>query len=201
MIPTQYYEYEFVSPEGLFALIREELKSYFDTGAVDDVLFPKWMDRCLKLLTKGTLSIEHVMLNIEQSSAKLPANFDSVREVWGATCLTNTYTLPTSIYETISTKITPTYDACQDCDPCVPDTVAVTYKTNTNVSYDYQIIALLKPANLNAKSFCGTNCINLGSQCTDEYDIRNGKLITNFTSGSVYLVYYGYKHDENGYQL
>ena len=35
---SYYYKYDFVSPEPLYATVKEELKSYFDTGAVDDLI-------------------------------------------------------------------------------------------------------------------------------------------------------------------
>ena len=47
---SYYYKYDFVSPEGSFATIKEEFKSYFDTGAIDDLLFPTYANKCLQKL-------------------------------------------------------------------------------------------------------------------------------------------------------
>lgn len=45
---SYYYKYTFTSPESIYSLVKEEFKSYFDTGAVDDLLFPTYLDKCLK---------------------------------------------------------------------------------------------------------------------------------------------------------
>ena len=53
---SNYYKYPFESPEPLYAKIKLELKSYFDTGAVDDLLFPVYIKYCLDKL--GRLSYD-----------------------------------------------------------------------------------------------------------------------------------------------
>ena len=54
---SYYYKYNFVSPEPVYATVKEELKSYFDTGAVDDLLFPTYLDKALKKLGRTTFVI------------------------------------------------------------------------------------------------------------------------------------------------
>jgi hypothetical protein len=39
----------------LYATVKEELKSYFDTGAVDDLLFPTYVNKCLSNLVKQVI--------------------------------------------------------------------------------------------------------------------------------------------------
>ena len=60
-----YYKYNFISPEPIYATVKEELKSYFDTGAVDDLLFPTYLDKCLKKLGRATYVISEQVLFIE----------------------------------------------------------------------------------------------------------------------------------------
>ena len=79
---SYYYKYNFVSPEPLYATVKEELKSYFDTGAVDDLLFPTYLDKCLKKLGRTTYVISEQVLFIEDFEARLPDNFHAVREAW-----------------------------------------------------------------------------------------------------------------------
>src|SRR6187551_2839464 len=79
---SYYYKYNFASPEPIFAIIKEELKSYFDTGAVDDLLFPTYLDKCLKKLGRTTYTIVPVILDICNFEARLPDNFHAVREAW-----------------------------------------------------------------------------------------------------------------------
>src|SRR5688500_6997628 len=77
-----YYKYKFVSPEPTYALVKEELKSYFDAGAVDDLLYPTYVNKCLSHLGKGTYSLTEQLLYIEDYQARLPDNFYAVREAW-----------------------------------------------------------------------------------------------------------------------
>jgi hypothetical protein len=54
---SYYYKYNFVSPEPVYSTVKEELKSYFDTGAIDDLLFPTYLDKALKKLGRTTFVI------------------------------------------------------------------------------------------------------------------------------------------------
>jgi hypothetical protein len=69
---SYFYKYEFVSPESVFATVKEEFKSYFDTGAVDDLLFPTYLDKCLKKLGRATYTITPVILDVCDFEARLP---------------------------------------------------------------------------------------------------------------------------------
>lgn len=198
---SSYYQYPFISPESLFATIKEELSSYFETGVMDDNLFPRWTSEALKKLSKSSLKVEHEVLFVEGYQAKLPSGFHSVKEAWGVTCLSDTMLLPEATYENVTRNITPEYDRCSPCDPCLPDLVRVTYKTKSTVTYDYKITTLLKPGNVNAITQCGTDCLNIGSKSYEEFDIRGNKIVTNFENGTIYLIYYSENYDDNGFQL
>jgi len=79
---SYYYKYQFISPESVYAIVREELKSYFDTGAVDDLMFPTYLNKCLNKLGKSSYAISETVLHIENFEARLPDNFRAVREPW-----------------------------------------------------------------------------------------------------------------------
>ena len=79
---SYYYKYNFVSPEPIFATVKEELKSYFDSGAVDDLMFPSYVNKCLSHLGKGSYNIVEQVLYIEDYQVRLPDNFYAVREAW-----------------------------------------------------------------------------------------------------------------------
>ena len=64
-----YYKYNFISPEPTYALIQEELKSYFDSGAVDSVLFESWTDKCLRKLGKSSYYITSTVLHLDNFEA------------------------------------------------------------------------------------------------------------------------------------
>lgn len=82
---SYYYKYNFVSPEPVFAIVQEELKSYFDSGAIDSLMFNTYLNKCLNKLGKGSYNIVPTILYIEGYEARLPDNFYSVREAWLST--------------------------------------------------------------------------------------------------------------------
>jgi hypothetical protein len=82
---SYYYKYNFTSPEIVYSTIKEEFKSYFDTGAIDDLMFPTYLDKCLRKLGRTTYVISETVLFIEDFQARLPDNFYAVREAWFCT--------------------------------------------------------------------------------------------------------------------
>lgn len=82
---SYYYQYSFVSPSPIYATVKEELKSYFDTGAIDDLMFPTYLNKCLEKLGQATYHISEEALVIEDFQARLPDNFYAVREAWMCT--------------------------------------------------------------------------------------------------------------------
>ena len=54
---SYYYNYNFISPEGVFAIISEEFKSYMDTGAIDNLMFSTYVDKCLSKLGRSSYNI------------------------------------------------------------------------------------------------------------------------------------------------
>lgn len=70
-----YYRYNFISPEPIYSIVKEELKSYFDTGAVDDLMFPTYLDKCLQKMGRSSYVIAEQTLDISGYEARLPDNF------------------------------------------------------------------------------------------------------------------------------
>lgn len=195
---SNYYQYNFISPEPLFAEVKEELKSYFDTGVVDDLLFPVWTKKCLRKLKRGTLPIRDTVLYLDDYSAKLPKDFKYVREAW--VCTT---TAPVSIrkpgafYSQTISLLNPSNDRCEPtCGPCRPLVTELIYKTTTDEIYTQKISYLLKPGNANAILHCGNGCPNIGAQSNETFDIRDGHFHTTFREGDVYLTYYAEDRDD-----
>jgi hypothetical protein len=216
---SYYYKYQFVSPEPLFATVKEELKSYFDTGAVDDLMFPTYLDKCLRKLGKATYVIKEDVLHIEDFQARLPDNFYAVREAWLCTEIDGyPYRSANSFYSQAASQdtiqVSPVISGDKPCnnpdcvDPncngaeCMPLLIQAVYKTNNEVNVKYTKQYLLNPGNISTKSNCSLDCINYGSSAADSFDIRDNKFTTNFRKGTVYLVFYATEYDEeNGIQL
>lgn len=201
MKPSYYYKYNFISPEPLFARIKEELGSYFRTGVIDDVLFPTYVDDCLRNLGRSSYQIVPHVLKVEDYTAKLPKDFIFAREVWLTTSADRNYTMPNSCYEQSTCRVTPYTDRCEPCDNCAPSEIRVTYKTTGTIIQRFNCHYLLKPGNINSFDNCSVDSPNRNSLADETFDIRDGKIITNFPTGTLYLTYYAKEYDDNDNQL
>lgn len=167
---SYYYQYDFVSPEPVYSTVKEELKSYFDTGAVDDLLFPTYLDKCLKKLGRATYVISEQALEIYDFEARLPDNFYAVREAWMCTAVHgDPYQSPNSFYSQAFTSttiqvspITTNDGSCTNpdcanvgCDgECMPELIQTVYKTNNSAVNLYTKDYLLQPGNISARKNC-----------------------------------------------
>jgi len=165
---SYYYRYNFTSPEIVYSTVKEELKSYFDTGAVDDLMFPTYLDKCLRKLGRATYVIAEDILNIEDFEARLPDNFFAVREAWLCTEIpAYPYQSANSFYSQAASEttiqvspITTDQTPCPNCmdaecpGTCMPDLIQTVYKTNNQVARSYRHQYLLKPGNISARSHC-----------------------------------------------
>lgn len=202
MKASYYYKYNFVSPEPLYGEIKEELKSYFQTGVIDDVLFPKYTEDCLKRLGRSSYKIEQNIFQLEDFETTLPDNFEAVRELWLITPHEQSYRMPNSCYEQATIRL----DAERDdrCNPgqfCAPTEIKATFKTTGRVIQRFHCHHLLKPGNVHAKDQCSLDSYNIGVEALETFEVRGRKLYTNFPEGTLFMVYYVKEVDENEFQL
>ena len=217
---SYYYKYNFVSPEPIYAIVSEELKSYMDTGAVDNLLFPTYLDKCLQKLGRSSYIITTTVLHIENYEARLPDNFFAVREAWMCSEIPLTsYQDANSFYSQAesSTTIqvspltiggTPCNNTqCQNpqCDgTCMPELIQAVYKTNHTTPRAYRRNFLLKPGNISNDKNCNLEYNREyipHSSSLDSFDIRDNKFVTNFKQGVVHLLMYATEYDEIGNQM
>ena len=228
---SYYYKYNFISPEPVYATVKEEFKSYFDTGAVDDLMFPTYLDKCLRKLGRTTYVISQEILYINDYQARLPDNFFAVREAWMCTAVNGfPYQQANSFYSQAATattiQVSPITTDCPipspccgnvGCDgSCMPELIQTVYKTNHQAAVSYRREYLLKPGNISAQGNCGVDYTNNwefyaqappineftpGSSWYDSFDIRDNKFVTNFRNGVVHLLFYSTAYDPGGNQL
>ena len=212
---SYYYKYNFISPEPVYATVKEEFKSYFDTGAVDDLLFPTYLDKCLRKLGRSSYVISEQLLYIEDFEARLPDNFFAVREAWLCTSIPGyPYQTANSFYSQAASQTTiqvspvisggapcTNLQCTTGCPTCMPELIQAVYKTNQQVAVEYHRQYLLKPGNISVKAHCDLQCANFGSSSADSFDIRDNKFVTNFRNGVVHLVFYSTAYDGTGNEL
>jgi hypothetical protein len=228
---SYYYKFNFVSPDPIYSTVKEELKSYFDTGAVDDLLFPTYLDKCLRKLGRTTYVISQQILHINDYQARLPDNFFAVREAWMCTAVNGfPYQQANSFYSQAASsttiQVSPVIvcgNPCEAgncgqefCPKCMPNLVQAVYKTNNEAAVTYRKEYLLKPGNISAQGNCGVDYTNNwefyqqapplnqftpGSSSYDSFDVRDNKFVTNFRNGVVHLLFYATEYDAGGNQL
>ncbi len=212
---SYYYKYQFTTPEIVYSTVKEELKSYFDTGAVDDLLFPTYLDKCLRKLGRTTYVISETILHIEDFQARLPDNFFAVREAWLCTDVAGyPYRSANSFYSQAADQttiqvspVTVGGQLCNVCNQsgcagdCMPELIQAVYKTNNELNQTFHKQYLLKPGNISVRENCTLNCANFGSSSADSFDIRDNKFVTNFRNGTVYLLFYATEYDDLGNQM
>lgn len=198
---TPYYQqYEFISPEGVFALVREELSSYFISGAIDDTLFSLWTSKVLKKLTRGALPIRTAFILIDNKKAILPEDFKYIREVWALENMVKKFTDATPTYAAVTAKRIDTPDfKCNPCDTCANrEVVQAVYKITSQTLYEFSKTHILRPGKV--IDVPGFPCY-YKSDASDVYEIEDGYIHTNFESGTLYAVYYAEEYDENNFSL
>jgi len=220
---SYYYKYNFTSPKPTYAIVKEELKSYFDTGAVDDLMFPTYLTKCLTKLSRATKPIDEVPLFIVDFEARLPDNFHAAREVWMCAEINmSPFQDSSSFYSqtgTCSMQISPmivdgnTCDGncdCPTCPDCADEEVTQAVYKNTNITDRvFRQMYLLKPGNISVRNDCSVNYYRNwtrygqtpGANQIDSFDIRDNKLQTNFRNGTVHLIFYAEDSDKCGNQL
>ncbi len=214
---SYYYKYSFTSPEGIYATVKEELKSYFDTGAVDDLLWPTYLNKCLDKLGRGSYVITEEILHIEDFQARLPDNFYAVREAWLCTHVNGyPYQSANSFYSqaasTSTIQVSPVISGGEPCTnvdcptgcdgaECMPTLIQAVYKTNNEFNVTYKREYLLKPGNISVQAHCSLDCANFGASSADSFDIRDNKFTVNFRNGTVHLIFYATDYDTSGNQL
>jgi hypothetical protein len=226
---SYYYRYNFITPEIIYSTVKEELKSYFDTGAIDDLMFPTYTDKCLRKLGRSSYVISETPLEIQDFEARLPDNFYAVREAWMCMEVPETpYQTANSFYSQaiseqtiqVSPVITNQVPCNGNCPPdsctCMPDIIQAVYKTNHQTTRGYRRSYMLKPGNISAMSKCDVSYNDAwrftatnpdlheftpGSAGYDSFDIRGNKFVTNFRNGIVHLIFYAHEYDASGNQL
>lgn len=204
---STYSNYNYVSAEPLYAEIKETLKSYFDSGAIDDLMFPIWADRCIQKFRRSLFKIEETSLQISNYESALPDDFKFVRELWLCTNVKQYVQSPNAYYYQKDCRVTKVDDKCAPCfdendkpvpilpcpattcDPC-QDNYIVTHKITNHAILSYNFKYLLKPGNISVRSHCASDCSNFNCNSYETFDIRDCKLITNFANGYVHLTYY-----------
>jgi len=216
--PTRY-----ISPEAIYSRVKEEMRDYFNTGSIDDLLFPIWTADCLDKMENTYRPIQPCVMDMWNGRCDLPCDFYQVREVWMcATYSKGPIISPHVFYYQTDCRVAPyEVEKCNSCTPgypcsthiqqpvnlpslCgVPDNYIVTNKVMSQLSFTFSVSCLLKPGNFATMGSCHADCPNISSSALDTFDIIGNHMMTSFQSGTIYMAYYATRavDPETGYYM
>lgn len=208
---SYFEQYKFISSQDVASLVKLELRSYFDSGAVDDILFPRWIEDAMSKLELGGFQINDTILHADNHYAILPDDFYAARECWLLVDYPGFYIdSPTAVYENYISNIVkmtdlppaqPSLASCEDQD-CPPDLIRAIYKIHdTSYVKGYKRSILLKPGRISKFNNPRYHYVNTMSYGEDSFDVHGNRLVLTVRKGVIYLVYYSYLKDEDGYPM
>jgi len=192
----RYEHINFISSEPLIAEVKQELKSYFEAGAISEVLIPTFVDQALRKLKVMVLSPEDIVCNFVNYKSELPCDF----------ALLDRAALYDSKIEFNSgiTSLIGSYYQSSDCSfsgECC----------NGKTEYFEQIytsapgfkISMKKPRPIRiyhgSKALCTEDCTGLYEPGPDIIQINNNKTMSSsFETGCIYVRYFARPADEDG---
>lgn len=201
--------YNYISSESLIAEIKTELKSYFESGALSEMMVPTYIDQCLRKLKYLPLKPETGILVFEDYKSQLPEDFYKLDYALGygsSEELTRAAVPQTTgyYYKSVTCEGSCNADCFPSCDPKYEVYETITVPTTVGAT-SYKVS---KPRWIRVyygcTNFCVDDCPNFNKGITS-VDVINilerGKVVSNFIKGCVYIRYYSKPLDENGIPL
>lgn len=203
-------EQDFITVDRAYSLVREELKSYFDTGSVDDSLFDIWSSQAMRKFQGSYMPVKQVYIPIENYIADLPEDFQKVKEAWACGIYhTSIIDNPTATYYQKDCRVTPIDDKCHECfcpedpQPCTCENIdpmyRVTHKITGSTLLEYWTSHLLLPEGRETLQRCGQNCPNTNLKTAqNRFSISGCRIQTSYREGGIHMLYYSTNLNEEG---
>jgi hypothetical protein len=200
----------FKSADILFSKIKEDFSSFDNAHLIDDGRFYKDVKYILNLLGLNWYRQADEILTIANYKAVLPIDFHLADAIYKCDSC-SMETLPDGV---VLTKVTfdhyPTIcdpdPHCYVCpepihEPCIFNRHEEILIQRDNMYTRYSNPVLLRPGTINTRNQCDTKCLNIYSDCPQTFTIQNGQIYTNFQDGTIFMSYYAFPLDEEGYPM
>lgn len=198
-----YKETNYICIDPLLSEVKQELKAYFEVGALTDAMVPTYVNQALRKLKHITLKRESVVLNFQDFKSRLPEDFYLLN--WAASyeiANFSSHTLPTSTaYFYSSIVCEGNCSSCFSCDPKFEVYEQITLPSQTVNSP----LRLINPRALKvyfgSKDFCSEDCPNtkplylIHDTITIEPTLR---VSASFREGCIVVNYMSKPLDEQG---
>jgi len=190
-----YENLNYINAESLIAEVKQELKSYFESGAISEILIPTFIDQSLRKLRVLALKPEEAVLHFTNYKSELPCDF---------VLLDRAMMYDHEIEFSAGTNSLEGYwhksITCTNCNDCTPS--EETYETITVPGTGFKI-KMKQPRWIRvyhaSKQYCTDGCENLSVSSSDVLQVfNNSKVSSTFETGCVYIRYYARPVDDNG---
>ena len=190
----KYDNIHYITSEPLIAEVKQELKTYFEAGAVSEVLIPSFIDQALRKLKVLALRPEEAVIRFENYKSEMPYDFYlldyaimySSEVFWnnGVTSMQGSW-----------------YKEVQG-DPCATNSNIQIYETLSIPTPGFRI-SMKEPKWIrvyaDSTSLCTEDCPNLKASSTDIIKINQHKKVSaSFQEGCVYVKYFSRPVDDYG---
>lgn len=192
----KYENINFISSEPIVAEVKQELKYYFEAGAVSEVLIPTFIDQALRKLKVMVLQPEDVVCHFVNYKSELPCDF----------ALLDRATLYDSHIEFSSgiTTMNGYFYLSSDCSfgsECCDNKTE--YFEQIFVSNPGFKISMKQPRPIRvyhgSKSLCTEGCTNLYAPSPDIIQIFDNRTMSaSFEEGCIYVRYFARPVDDDG---
>jgi hypothetical protein len=200
------WHYDWISTESIVAQLKEELRSYFETGVIDDGMFPMYVDHCLKKVGMTMLESVDEIIPLRNKKAILPEGVVFLNDVLYAGDEQNIKgNIPggTNMYNQTTTEVVLQPDGTINVpgNPEVGSTVQIVERTTNRLLNTYDIVTRLRPASLQAKNMCEDSRFKKFYDYPYYYDVSGRILSTNHPDGELLIRYKRYRTDDEGYPM
>lgn len=201
---------EFKSCKNLFARLSRTFRTLIDANIVDDNDFYGYVSEVIKTLGISAYQENDEVLKIENGKVKLPCNFKSLHAAYKCGKFeigkNERHLQNISVFEndiTCSTVIRNTRNCELECkgDKVIERVEIKQYVNDNDYLHGWYKNPILLKLSPNVKQFCSDKCLNIGCKNFDEINIDNGYILTNFKEGTIYIQYYGFPLDIDGYPM
>lgn len=193
-----YREYPYISIDPLLAEVKEEMKSYFESGAVTEIMIPTYVDQCLRKLKTVALKPEQAVLFIENYKGTLPPDFHLLNYAIS-------YEMRADRHHNIGMSLPSTVgyyskdiqcENCEGCDQSYQVFEKITCQRNQEIKYTMTRPVWIR-VYYGSRDLCIPGCKNLSTRSDDIITIHEKKTVTaTFEKASVYISYFSRPTDE-----
>lgn len=191
----KYDNIEYITSEPLIAEVKQELKTYFEAGAVSEVLIPTFIDQALRKLKVLALNPEEAVIRFENYKSELPPDFY---------LLDYALSYSTDIYwDTAAGSMVGSWYKSIQSDGCISGPSSIEMYEAITIPLPGFRISMQRPKWIrvyaDSTSLCVENCENLKVSSTDIIKInKHKKASASFEEGCVYVRYFSRPVDDNG---